>query len=648
MIAFLQRVTALSDKDRRDFSRTIMVRGREDARMLPISNGVLACCPSGHVARRLSQETDGDALLTHAGYSVAFNGQLANRRALAKSLSCTDASPARVYAAALARWGDDADQHLTGHYCAIAIRSDGSIRLARSPFAAPPLHFRRNDDRIVASCHPRSLFWREDAPRRLDLLRLSQTLVFDFSDRFAGPWEHCFRVPLGSAVTVQGNAHREVWRYDLFAAPKVRFSRDEDYIEAALALFDEAVGLALEGAERPAVLLSGGLDSASVAASAVRQLTPNTILRGYTLEPEDGWDDRVQTGRHAREFRQVKELAELYPNLKAERLTGQGLDLRYRHRDLMQRMDQAVMASGFGFQFVHAYDVASEAGCDVMLVGDSGNLTFSNSGVWAFVEYFLKGRWGQLWKALRDNPFDFRPMWRRFAVQSLLPLLPDRIWRRIMRLRPGGVPDWSGLICVSPEWIAKHDLLNKAAQAGAMPERPLHRRREDYWISTFFEQNQEGDEYLQGIELEFGIVTRDPTAYRPLAEFCYGLPTDQYLRDGVQRRLAREMGRGRLPDSIRLERSRGVQAADWQQRVSRIRGELIEEIDRFSDDADIAAVIDLPRIRQMLTEMPAEAASMEEMDDHAFLADSSVSFLAIPMAISTGRYIAYAKGRNDI
>jgi len=648
MIAVYVGAAPSLDFDAREFSRTIQIRGSSASSLLPVPGGALAYCPAGEIARRLSQGENGEVLACHAGFNVAFNGQLANRRHLAEQLSCQDASPARVYAAALDRWGDEADQHLTGHYCAIAVRPDGSIRLARSPFAAPPLHFRRSAQRIVASCHPRSLFWRDEGGQRLDLVRLSRTMLFDFSDRFAGAWEDCFRVPIGSALHVTRDSHSEVWRYDLFASPPVRFPRDEDYIDAALALFDEAVGHALEGSRQPAIMLSGGLDSASIAASAVRQLPAGTTLRGYTLEPEDDWDDRVQVGRHAREFDRVQDLTALYPALKAERITSTGLDFRHRHRDLMQRMDQAVLGSGFGFQFIHAYEQAEQAGCDLMLSGDLGNLTFSNTGKWGFVEYFLKGRWTQLWKALRHNPFDPRPMWRRFAVLSLLPLVPDRIWRAVMRLRPGGIPKWNEHICVAPEWLAQHDLIAKAKAAGALDDRQHDRRREDYWISTFAEQNQEGDEYGQGIELEFGIVSRDPTAYRPLAEFCYGLPTDQYLRDGIQRRLAREMGRGRLPDSIRLDVSRGIQAADWRRRLLRIRGDLMEELDRFADDPDISAVIDLPRVRTMLEGMATEAPKASEMDDTNFLADTIGNFIAVPLAISTGRYIAYSKGRNDI
>ena len=59
-------------------------------------------------------------------------------------------------------------------------------------------------------------------------------------------------------------------------------------------------------------------------------------------------------------------------------------------------------------------------GCDVLLLSEWGNFTFSDKGNWGFVEYFLNGRWRQLWLALPTCP-DQRPIdrsWRFCRAQS--------------------------------------------------------------------------------------------------------------------------------------------------------------------------------------------------------------------------------------
>ena len=82
---------------------------------------------------------------------------------------------------------------------------------------------------------------------------------------------------------------------------------------------------------------------------------------------------------------------------------------------------------------------ARAAGCDVVLGADYGNFTFSAEGGWGFPEYLLRGRWRQLWLALRDAEDDDRSLLRRFLALSVLPFLPAPLWHWQRRVRgPAG------------------------------------------------------------------------------------------------------------------------------------------------------------------------------------------------------------------
>jgi len=78
---------------------------------------------------------------------------------------------------------------------------------------------------------------------------------------------------------------------------------------------------------------------------------------------------------------------------------------------------------------------ARDYGCDRLLIGEWGNTTFSDRGDWGFVEYLLKGRWRQLYRALSDHPNDPRSLLRKFVALNLVPLLPDPAWKAWKRLR---------------------------------------------------------------------------------------------------------------------------------------------------------------------------------------------------------------------
>ena len=56
---------------------------------------------------------------------------------------------------------------------------------------------------------------------------------------------------------------------------------------------------------------------------------------------------------------------------------------------------------------------------------------------------------------------------------------------------------------------------------------------------------------------------------------------------------------------------------------------------------DIAAVVDLPRLQKLLQELPAAGPRYDA-------AEALPYQTALPLGMAAGRFIAYAKGRNDI
>ena len=127
------------------------------------------------------------------------------------------------------------------------------------------------------------------------------------------------------------------------------------------------------------------------------------------------------------------------------------------------------------------------------------------------------------------------------------------------------------------------------------------------------------------------IPFRDPCASRPLVEFCLGIPDHKFLRDGVDRWLARRMLEGRVPASVVTERRTGRQSADWMIRLRRQRDQLLAELRSMESDPFLAERIDLAGLRQARVDSPA-----------AFRLQ-----LALPRAICTARFYRHVTGRNQ-
>src|SRR5205823_8190992 len=88
--------------------------------------------------------------------------------------------------------------------------------------------------------------------------------------------------------------------------------------------------------------------------------------------------------------------------------------------------------------------------------------------------------------------------------------------------------------------------------------------------------------FRKGTLAGWGLDHRDPMADRRLIEFCLSIPTDQFLRDGIQRSLARRALADRVPQEVLEARSRGLQAIDWHENLTRSRTRLSYEIERLA------------------------------------------------------------------
>jgi len=123
-----------------------------------------------------------------------------------------------------------------------------------------------------------------------------------------------------------------------------------------------------------------------------------------------------------------------------------------------------------------------------------------------------------------------------------MPLLPRGLWERINRLRHGAAEDPFDSWCPMDRDYAEQ--MNVSARATAVGFDPLFRPpalSREWRAKVLTMAWGEGTDTMLAMEIIHGIPSRDPTSYRPLVEFCVGIPDDQYLRNGVRRWLAKRM-----------------------------------------------------------------------------------------------------------
>lgn len=575
-----------------------------------------------------------------SGAIVVFHGYFDNAPAIAAELGVDQGNLAWLYGMAVEAWGDQADLRIIGEYCAtIADPARSKLRLSRSPLRAPPLYY-FYDDRLAAAGSVPRIFFAAGVSQRLNEERVADSAMINFSDQEASWFKDIHRVPLGCIVELERGRPRDLNRYyDPLAIPKVRVRDDEECISRVSELLDQAVRTCVSGFRKPGASLSGGLDSPQVAVRALEALPDGQRLPVFTFCPEPGYDGRVQAGMIGDERPLVEAFAKMHPRLEPHFTANEGYAHDHRWSDFFHLMGAAPSGLCNMYVFHGLFAEAAREGCDVLLVSDWGNNAFSDKGYWGFVEYFLTGRWRQLWLALRKFPVQDRSLLWRFVAQSILPLLPNPLWRAVRRIVFRDQKSMLDLMQpLSREYRVSSGAERRLKEAGLVFERyqPWNARHAHQLLL----QNDDGEaaEVYQAFEQMYGIAQRDPLAYRPLVEYCWGLPTRMFMRDGEMRWLAKQIAKGMMPEEQRANRLNGRWDADWHLRIGRRRPELLAELDRLESDKRMAAMLDLPRLRASLEDWPRET----EIDPRIY----SAREFTVPRALLTARFINYVEGRN--
>lgn len=571
---------------------------------------------------------------------MLFHGWLDNAAEIAAELEIDPTQPALVYAAAVSRWGDRADARLNGAYCAIVECADKAIRLSRSPWSAPPLHFANDADRAIVASVPRVLL-AAGVPSELDPVKLADSLVANFTDEQRGWYVGTNRVPHGAIVYLAAGKFRCNRWYDPHAIAPVRFARDQDYVDAARVMLATATSKALDAAQKPAIALSGGLDSVLVADEVLRQIAPGQRLRSFTFRPDAAWDGHLTPDHYGDDKPFVDAFAALNSALDPAFTRNEGGGFDHRQNEMFAAMGIAPAYMNNYYVYHGVWQGAREAGCDWVFDAAYGNQTLSNDGRWSYVEHLLRLRWRQLVLTLSRRRGDPRPLWRKFASLSLVPLFPmgwRNTIRRLRHPRRAGISTLSAMI--APDYALALDVEGRARRQGAWFDWTYPRSRREAIALDFQKADMESSDIIQGFEQVYGIRSRDVLAYRPLIEFCLGLPTDQFVRDGEERWLAKRLAAGRIPETQRLNPRYGRHDVDWHARLGRRRSELLAEIERLSKSDEVSHLLDYPKMRQMLEDWPVETPLDPE--------DWMPREIAVPRALTTARFVHFVSGRNDI
>jgi asparagine synthase (glutamine-hydrolysing) len=511
-----------------------------------------------------------------------------------------------VLHSAYRRWEEDCVQRVYGDYAFAAWHRDsGKVVAAVDHNASVRLYYTQCDgSKLMLATQLGALLAHPQIPRDLNLKALG-LLAAPKIEAGSTPFQHIRVLPGGHLLRYRQRTLeiRRWWQPD----PTVRKSyRDpRDYVHAAQQAFEQAVRVRLRTVGPVAALMSGGLDSTLVAATAAQQLKEcGQTMTAYLSVPEPGLACETRTGWEVDDSPYAEDVARLHDNLRLVKITP-GRNGTLEIVPGTHASSRTPVRNGANQIWLLKACLASQAaGVRVMLNGGKGNATISQSGDGFLRDLILRLKWGEVirqanaraktagenaWRAIAREMLGDKGR-RALQLLGLLPKQPKRF----------------GAALFTAEFRAAHTAsLETFAQ-------PLSTRQGQVNFMMGPSKQWAADAMAQ-----WGIEMRDPTGDRRLIECLLGFPLAAFSLAGWPRGLAREMGRDRIPDTVRLRRTRGEQVPEFASLVALNAAGYRAALETAQGSASFRSIFDMERVHDLLERVcdgPAKQLAAHTID----------------------------------
>jgi asparagine synthase (glutamine-hydrolysing) len=481
------------------------------------------------------------------------------------------------------------------------------------------------------------LFAMDAVRRELSEEKFADFLVLNHAEHATTIYRNIFRVRPAHVMQVDARGaikQRQYW------SPRdiqsVRLPSDQDYAEGLRERLDIAVRRQMRSAHPIGCLLSGGLDSSSVAALAARALDEKKQrLAAFTGVPRRGFEGPVAAGHYADETPYVEAIARMAGTIDVTYVANDGYD-DFAELDRFFIALEGPVRNPTNLGWVLAIlRLARKQGRRVLLGGLRGNSTISWSGWSQAAGHLKRGRW---LTALRQWNLYYRrtPHSRWTATRDLFidPLLPAWLGNYAERRHSHRIAPWLEHSPIRPEFAAAMGVNARARMNG---HDFFYRMRPDERLQGLLQADYAGDWHAAEKALT-GVEVRDPTADIDVVSYCFGVPAEQYLAEGTDRSLIRRAVWGLLPETVLTNNLRGLQDADWHERFSGRRSELASEIKALSRSPLARRAIDLARLERAVSNWPTGGWHRSET--------FTEYNLALMRGIAGGRFLRWFESAN--
>lgn len=506
------------------------------------------------------------------------------------------------------KWGNDCPKYLIGNF-AFAIWNENKKELfcARDHVGTRTLYY-INSNHMFAFCTLEKPLLRVSS----SAIELNERWITDFlaidslineTDTHETLYKSIYQVPPACSITFDINGlKKSIYWEPLKNIKPLKLKSDKEYEEAFRKIFNQAVECCLRTTGKVGVMLSGGLDSVSVASVAAKILSEqNKKLTSFTSVPLKDFNENVPSYKVVDESKEVNLVCEKYRNIESN-------FIRCENRNSISDIDSVISILEQPYKIVQniywileIFETASKKDCKVLLNGHWGNVTISYGRLRVLIlTLFRKGKFLTLYKEIKAlKKLNGAPALLLFKdlIKICMPY-KLKVAMGLIKTKNNKNDRFNNVI-VNRELVKKWNVEKRFDKLGyndlTNPNLDMYEELKLLYCPNNLNHIGTIDKKMS---LAHGIIVRDPTRDVRVIEFCLSLPGEQFLRNGMDRSLIRRTMEGIIPEEIRMNLlKKGTQGYDWRKRLEpdwkKVRLELVELL----NNKDIRYYIDTDKLK---------------------------------------------------
>ncbi|MBV6395468.1 MAG: hypothetical protein HFACDABA_01044 [Anaerolineales bacterium] len=470
-------------------------------------------------------------------FKIVSDARLDNRAELVSQLGLDPTDVARFSDAALilrayARWGRSCVEYFIGEFAfVIWDKTQNALFCARDALGERTLFYSEKGTCTAIASEPWAAAGAWSASRDLNEAAIAHFFALRSAPDGQTLFRNVYELPPAHGMWINSDGRR-AWRYwNPDPSHRLRGQTDREYAGQFRALLEEAVRVRLRATTPAGILLSGGLDSGSLACIAAQMIAPTPLTAiSYVFDQLTICDERVFIQSIADRW----ELRSIYIPC----------DDAAPFRDMDRWPHDPNHPEGNMYRLLkeRAYQRASREGLRILLPGVFGDDLYLDAEDWLF-DLVSDGRWRQAareWKRHVDY-YGWRRALNADYTRRIIRRLVDRLpaGKRLRRATP------------APAW------LRSEAAAHLQPGQDLTASGFDRKSRLLDIQASQASTDEIGAANRNGIELRHPYRDRRLIEFALSIPAYQLYNLGFYKYILRAAMQDILPRPV-LERSQST------------------------------------------------------------------------------------------